>query len=284
MGLIQSLCFPEQYEHLECFQDTGGKVRLLVVALDYDYKPGAELTCTHDAEFFVAMAKSAGITDITVVTDKNKMGTARFPTRSEVLRNMREVGKRCEAGDWFIWFFAGHGFNVPDHDGDEADGFDEAFGTPNTDGKLKEATLLIDDDFAKALDSMFPRDTRILCICDCCHSGTICDLDSFHFERDVYQISASQDDEEAEDTGKGGVLTAALKRAIQKLTVVFGDKPYSLRSVGEACEKGVGKRTKEQVASFQYVGTPPEQVAWPIPLHRSDLFAKMKADITHYEE
>ena len=47
------------------------------------------------------------------------VGDPSFPTRSFVLRYIRQVARRCEEGDWFIWFWAGHGVNVPDFNGDE---------------------------------------------------------------------------------------------------------------------------------------------------------------------
>eukprot|EP00440_Ansanella_granifera_P002527 gb/GFBE01002747.1/.p1 GENE.gb/GFBE01002747.1/~~gb/GFBE01002747.1/.p1 ORF type:complete len:281 (+),score=59.72 gb/GFBE01002747.1/:1-843(+) len=279
MSVLDSLCgvcfAPEDLEPFE------GNCRVLVVALDYDYSPGSELTCTQDASFFVSMAQSAGVDDITVVTDKGKFGKPTFPIREEVLRNIREVGKRCEPGDFFIWFFAGHGVNVPDHDGDERDGFDEAFVTPTVEGKLAEKGVLVDDEFARALNTFIPMETKILCICDCCHSGTICDLDSFHWDqgRDIYQLSASQDNEEAEDTGEGGLLTGVLKKTIQKCTLKYGTKPYSLKTVAESCVKEVGRVTKEQEASFQHAGTDPAEVSWPLLLQRSDLLRSMTADL-----
>lgn len=283
MGVAESCCSRVDAD-LVPFRETGGEIRLLVVALDYEYSPGAELTCTHDASFFVAFAKSAGVQDITVVTDKDNIGTPRFPTRNVVLRHMREVAKRTRPQDWFVWFYAGHGVNVPDLDGDEEDGFDEAFVTPSSEGKLVEKAVLLDDDFAKALDTLFPEKTRILCICDCCHSGTIVDIDSFYFNRDVYQISASQDNEEAEDTGKGGVLTKALKQTIQVCTLKYGQGSYSLKRVADGCVKRVRKLTTEQAASFQYCGTRPEDVAWPLLLPRTELLHKMDTDLGAYED
>lgn len=47
------------------------------------------------------------------------IGDPSFPTRSFVLRHIRQVARTCEVGDWFIWFWAGHGVNVPDFNGDE---------------------------------------------------------------------------------------------------------------------------------------------------------------------
>lgn len=137
---------------LEPWRGSGGKVRMLIIALDYEYAPASELTCTKDARTMYRMAGRAGVDDITIITDKAGIGDPSFPTRSFVLRHIRQVARTCEVGDWFIWFWAGHGVNVPDFNGDEQGGFDQAFVTPDTNGKLTESALLIDDDFALALD------------------------------------------------------------------------------------------------------------------------------------
>eukprot|EP00931_Biecheleriopsis_adriatica_P094242 TRINITY_DN67916_c0_g1_i1.p1 TRINITY_DN67916_c0_g1~~TRINITY_DN67916_c0_g1_i1.p1 ORF type:complete len:287 (+),score=57.88 TRINITY_DN67916_c0_g1_i1:61-921(+) len=271
MSFLCDLFFKEDHDLEPC---EAGSCHVLIVALDYDYSPGDELTCTTDAAFFMQIAAGAGVEDITIVTDKDKLGTPKFPTRKEVIRHIKKVGQRCQPDDWFIWFFAGHGVNVPDVDGDEADGFDEAFVTPSEKGKLTDKAVLVDDDFVRVLQEYVPRQTKILCICDCCHSGTICDVDSFSWEgRCIYQISASQDHEEAEDTGKGGVLTQALKRIIRTSTFKFGNRPFSLQRVADGCVEGVHQRTKEQECSFQYSGTDPALVAWPLPLRRRDFVA-----------
>ena len=43
---------------------------MLIIALDYDYAPSSELTCTRDARTMYRMAGRAGVDDITIITDK----------------------------------------------------------------------------------------------------------------------------------------------------------------------------------------------------------------------
>jgi len=245
------------------FRKTGGQVRILILALDYNYSEGQELTSSLDGSLMVRIAKHAECTDITAVTDAH-LGDSDFPVRQYVLDRIREVGARCKPGDWFVWFWAGHGVNIPDKNGEELDGLDEAFVCPDKRGRLTAPAVLVDDDFSKALDAYIPLGVKILCICDCCHSGTICDIDTFDYRHDIYQVSASQDDEEAEDTGKGGVLTWALKWSLIKLGFRYGTKEFSMHKVFKGCKKKVGLVTTEQQVSIQYSGTPPEMIAWPL--------------------
>ena len=44
---------------------------MLIIALDYDYAPSSELTCTRDARTMYRMAGRAGVDDITIITDKD---------------------------------------------------------------------------------------------------------------------------------------------------------------------------------------------------------------------
>jgi hypothetical protein len=66
-------------------------------------------------------------------------------------------------GDEFVISYSGHGTQVPDFNGDEADGFDEAL-------YLYDGPL-IDDDFQRQL-AYKPEGVYLTLIMDCCFSGT----------------------------------------------------------------------------------------------------------------
>eukprot|EP00747_Dinoflagellata_sp_TGD_P206517 gnl/TRDRNA2_/TRDRNA2_80213_c0_seq1.p1 gnl/TRDRNA2_/TRDRNA2_80213_c0~~gnl/TRDRNA2_/TRDRNA2_80213_c0_seq1.p1 ORF type:complete len:296 (+),score=54.31 gnl/TRDRNA2_/TRDRNA2_80213_c0_seq1:87-974(+) len=261
MGVSQ--CCLRHDEDFVAFQETGSTVKMLIVALNYDYSKGNELTARDDAVRFVQTAERAGVEDVTVLTDEY-LETPGFPSQKAVLDAIRDVASRCEEGDWFFFFYAGHGENVPDLDGDEEDGLDEAFVTPNTDGNLAEKFWLVDDDFAIALDKFVPAGVRIMCICDCCHSGTIADIDSHAYDHEIYAISAAQDDEEAVDTGRGGVLTTAIHRAIRELSARYGSKEFSVAELFDATNRYAKLLTDRQELEFQWSGSDPAMVAWPM--------------------
>jgi metacaspase-1 len=72
----------------------------------------------------------------------------------------------------FVWLhFSGHGSQQKDTSGDEEDGMDE--GLVPSDYERKG--ILIDDIIHKMISSFNPK-TKILFICDTCHSGSILDL------------------------------------------------------------------------------------------------------------
>jgi hypothetical protein len=71
-----------------------------------------------------------------------------------------------------VWIhFSGHGGSIHDRGGDEYDGKDECLLPEDFD-----RTGVITDDLIKKILQRFNPSTRVTCVFDCCHSGTICDL------------------------------------------------------------------------------------------------------------
>ncbi len=85
-------------------------------------------------------------------------------TRAKTLAGIRNAAKSLRAGDLFFLTFSGHGGQVPDVTGDEADKQDETWCL--YDGQL------IDDELYFEL-SRFAAGVRILVLSDSCHSGTV---------------------------------------------------------------------------------------------------------------
>ena len=85
-------------------------------------------------------------------------------TRAHALAAMRQAAKRLVSGDLFFLTYSGHGGQVPDVTGEEADKQDETWCL--YDGQL------IDDELYFEL-SRFAAGVRILVLSDSCHSGTV---------------------------------------------------------------------------------------------------------------
>lgn len=279
-------CSNIEHDDADGLEANTGAVHMLVIALDYKYaENGKQLTSSMDAIKMVKIAERAGVQDLTVITDRN-MGQPGFPVRERVLRSLREVASRCQPGDWFVWFYAGHGITVPDSNGDESDGEDEAFMTPDLKGKLTAKALLLDDDFSEAIDSMVPAGVKVLVLCDCCHSGSICDIDSHKYLHDIYSLSAARDNQEAEDTGSGGVLTEGISLAVEELATQSGLEPYSIQTIFRSTSR-IARRiiTSNQNLCFQYHGQSPNSVAWPLASNPSNIQGnRAKADIRPYDQ
>lgn len=93
-------------------------------------------------------------------------------------------------------FYTGHGASIEDTSGDEDDGFDEVM--------VFDDGYVVDDDLSKYL-IRYAHGTKILLLTDCCHSGTMWDLDSNHLGKkplppNIISISSAKDSQTAKQT------------------------------------------------------------------------------------
>lgn len=127
--------------------------------------PGADLRgCVNDVKNMQSvLTRSYGFKgdDITVLTDF-------AATKKGIESAIRKLVQGGRKGDVLLVHFSGHGSNVPDDDGDEADGRDEILCPTDLDWK----NPMRDDWLRKTFDSM-RAGVSLTVITDCCHSGTI---------------------------------------------------------------------------------------------------------------
>src|SRR6266498_58616 len=117
---------------------------------------GDLVACEFDAKDMTAIAKSQGMKATTLLTKK--------ATRANALNAIRAAAKQLGAGDLFFLTYSGHGGQVPDVSGEEADKKDETWCL--YDGEL------IDDELYAEL-GRFAAGVRVLVLSDSCHSGTV---------------------------------------------------------------------------------------------------------------
>lgn len=82
-------------------------------------------------------------------------------------RELANLVDSARPGDALVFQYAGHGSQVPDDDGDEGDGYDEALVPVD----YQSAGYLIDDDLY-AITQRLPANSSLTLFMDCCHSGT----------------------------------------------------------------------------------------------------------------
>eukprot|EP00927_Polykrikos_kofoidii_P065060 TRINITY_DN60857_c0_g1_i1.p1 TRINITY_DN60857_c0_g1~~TRINITY_DN60857_c0_g1_i1.p1 ORF type:complete len:610 (-),score=95.44 TRINITY_DN60857_c0_g1_i1:475-2304(-) len=240
------------------------QVHLIVCCLDYQLTP-YPLTCSVDGWNMSALARHCG-SDLDIVTLSNEEATV-----ANVTAAIGDVGKRCKPGDHLIFFYAGHGANLPDDDGDEDDGLDEAYLLVDEGGRLSSNAILRDDDFAQVLTSSVPRGTSMIIISDCCHSGTMAD-----FNRSVWKghcavsVSGCSDWQTSADTGRGGIFTHCLLMAVEQLAA---QSPLGF-TVGDLCRAAVQAdgdafQSPQDLTVLSAPGVTCDDVAWPLVPSRS---------------
>jgi len=261
----------DEEEGFQNFRGTGGTVRVLIVALNYS-SSNQPIVCIRDGETMQRMCEKAQVDDITFMRDDVRAADPLFPSKPNILKMLRQIGERLNKNDYFVWFYAGHGENVPDAPpGDEADGQDEAYVLPEQSGRVNFKSFepwLIDDHFAAAIDKFIPVESRVLCINDCCHSATLCDIDTYHWRHRVISIAACGDDEESIDTDAGGALTISLRKAMDDLALERGKNEYSVDSIFRKAQSHLSEiphATEYQHFAMQWANCDPHIMAWPLP-------------------
>ena len=97
-------------------------------------------------------------------------------------------------------FFTGHGASVPDKNGDESDGFDEAM--------VFDTGHIIDDQLAEYLQKYATGTCHTILLTDCCHSGSIWDIQSckrakIKLPPHIMSLSAAKDSQTAKQAKIG---------------------------------------------------------------------------------
>jgi metacaspase-1 len=117
---------------------------------------GPLVACEFDARDMAALARRKGMKARVLLTKKAR--------RAATLAALRDAAAALQPGDLFFLSYSGHGGQVPDLSGEEADRQDETWCL--YDGQL------IDDELYFEL-GRFAAGVRILVLSDSCHSGTV---------------------------------------------------------------------------------------------------------------
>lgn len=89
-------------------------------------------------------------------------------THAAIQNAFRDATQRLGAKDTFLFYFAGHGTQIPDQKPfDEPDGLDEALCSADTTSAAEN--LVVDDELGLWLEGLPTH--RVTVILDCCHSG-----------------------------------------------------------------------------------------------------------------
>ena len=92
------------------------------------------------------------------------------PTQRNIIRHMRNLVNKSNNGYTSLWFqYSGHGYYIRDTNYDERDRKDECIVT-------SDMKIITDDEFRRMFTSRININTKMFCLMDCCHSGTIMDL------------------------------------------------------------------------------------------------------------
>ena len=111
--------------------------------------------CHRDAEAKMKIAEHFGYNSAILINQDAKA--------ENLLAGITDAANYLQHGDIFFLSFSGHGARTPDRNGDEDDGYDEAW--------CMHDRIILDDELFEKWKEFRPG-VRILIIADSCHSGT----------------------------------------------------------------------------------------------------------------
>lgn len=150
--------------------------RALVVGVNYTGKDYALSGCAADARALERYLCARGYAVESLIDGEPASPTEKLPTRANILSGLLAL---ILSGDPHLFFsFAGHGSREHDESGDEPDGKDEVICPADMDA----SGVISDDALRGVLQCMRPHQ-QLVCVFDCCHSGTGMDLKYELFDR-----------------------------------------------------------------------------------------------------
>jgi hypothetical protein len=147
------------------------KSKALLFGLNYKHCSNGQLKgCINDTKYMAEYIKNEFNMPTEIYTDDKDLFNTSY---GGILCNLYNLAIETYKDNLdFVWIhYSGHGSSVKDVSGDEKDGNDEALVPSDYETK----GFLIDDYIHKVFEAFNPK-TKILFICDSCHSGTMADI------------------------------------------------------------------------------------------------------------
>ncbi|WP_160381959.1 caspase family protein [Pseudooceanicola pacificus] len=160
------------------------KVLGLVVGVsDYEYLDADLRGPANDVGLVARMllARGAAPADVTVLAAPDAplpggLAPAAQPRRAAIVAALEGLAATARPGDTVVFYFSGHGSQMPDASGDEAGGYDEIL-LPSDARDWKGAigaveNALVDDELGVMMQAILDTGAELVAILDACHSAT----------------------------------------------------------------------------------------------------------------
>jgi hypothetical protein len=208
-------------------------------------------------------------------------------TRENMFNAIEQMASQTGADDTFVLFYAGHGDQLEDQDGDEqvdtADGGtytgkDQAMVLINPESNNPEPRTgdiwFRDDDLVELITSNCAPGAKILACLDCCHSGGMLDCENPKWKPfRCVSISGCASKQVSKGRGQGSYFSHSLSAAFEQLQGgeqdwdACGEMSWMTSQVYNAMVDQFNSRysnKSEQKLTIRYQGIEPSQFPWPL--------------------
>jgi hypothetical protein len=224
----------------------------VLVGSNYVGTPNELGGCANDVRDMGERLKNAGFTTTTLTDVKNlkystggKVTVAAKPTKVNIMSYLNNMIKGAKAGDTLVFYYSGHGTQIPSAQGSDQDFIVSLDAVTNG---FDQSKLISSDELHNALIAV-PQGVKLLMVADSCFSGNITHFDntarglkskieqtipfqhlsnlikggtrsrSLNSHGALTLIAGCKDNQESTDLGTNGALTAAIKEWIAKNTL-----------------------------------------------------------------
>lgn len=139
--------------------------------------------------------------NITILSDDQQ--GLNLPTRQNIIDNMNKYVALTKSGDELFIHYSGHGTQVADLNGDEANnpdtpGKDDALCPCDFDDYSGNSGFILDDVLKEIIVDKIPAGAKLRAFFDCCHSGSALDL-PFLFQKNEQYMQVEPLDKQSGD-------------------------------------------------------------------------------------
>lgn len=103
-----------------------------------------------------------------LLTSPEYKWTDDIASKDSIIKALTAAVLKTKPGDSLLFYFSGHGSQVPDRSGDEPDGYDEVLCPSDMD--FASGTYITDDDLGRIFNQL-TEDAALEVMLDCCHAG-----------------------------------------------------------------------------------------------------------------
>lgn len=158
---------------LSGFANAQNKLALVIGIGDYTEESGwCKIHGDNDISIVTEMLEENGFEQVQILSNK-------AATKKGIMDALDDLAKKVSRGDVIYIHFSGHGQQITDLDGDEPDGYDEAWipydACKDYSAKYKGQNHIVDDelfDFLNQLRTKVGDKGKIIVVSDACHSGS----------------------------------------------------------------------------------------------------------------
>lgn len=148
--------------------------RALLIGINYTGTDAALNGCVNDItninKFLLESVTGYTKESITILTDDPKSSVK--PTKQNMESNIKKFVAGCKSGDTLFFYYSGHGSYLNDNNGDESDGKDSVLVPVD----YQKSGIIRDDWLFTNMVNCLPAGVTLWAFTDCCHSGTMLDL------------------------------------------------------------------------------------------------------------